>query len=402
MNSFTGGYRNLGWERAENLEKGKQKVLELLGNYGYGLFQPSPVQLFGPTWERLSPEIRSRMITAGSSSGEACCLIPDLTIAAVEHIVSTRTPEERPLRICYAERVYRAPLPPDRNIESLQVGAELIGWEGNGADLEILVLVLRAMEHLESKGAFVVLGDARLLGSLLGALPCQNAAALRYSLISQSFTRYRETLARSSVPEDFRPILEALPSLRGGLDILDKAGEMLPQGTDLDSIRELAQGLSEAGFGESVHVDLSLAREMDYYSGPVFEVFCDGHGRPVGGGGRYDGLLSSFGMIGQATGFSLDVDRITSRVQKPDTDNTRVMIWAGGLPAPKAMTMADLFIERDIPVELSWVESSEISRDLARRRGYSWWADLPNDRVCSLSSPGIIPGREFREGGPNR
>ncbi|HDQ92960.1 MAG TPA: hypothetical protein ENN89_02455 [Synergistetes bacterium] len=398
MNCFPEGYRNIGGEKSEGLEKGKQKVLELLDSYGYVLFQPSPVQLFGPTWERLSPEVRSRMVMAGSSSGEACCLIPDLTIASVGHVAATRAPEERPLRVCYSERVFRAPVPPDRDIDSFQVGAELIGWDGNGADLEILTLVLRAMELLEAKGSFVVLGDACLLRSFLETLPMETAAALRYSLISHSFTRYRDTLDRSPVPGSLRPILEALPSLRGGMDTLDRAREMLPEGIDLESIRDLAKGLSEAGFEEMVQIDLGLARELDYYSGPVFEVFCEGQGRPVGGGGRYDGLLSSFGMIGQATGFSLEIDRITGIIQKPRTDTGRVMTWAGNLPARDAMAMADLFTERSIPVELSWVGNSERSRDLARRRGYSWWADLPNDKVFGLFSPDVIPGPKFREG----
>jgi histidyl-tRNA synthetase len=68
-------------------------------------------------------------------------------------------------------------------------------------------------------------------------------------------------------------------------------------------------------------IDPSIVRGLEYYTGPVYEVellldATDEKGRPVrfgsvGGGGRYDGLVSRFrGEPVPATGFSIGVSRL--------------------------------------------------------------------------------------------
>jgi histidyl-tRNA synthetase len=88
---------------------------------------------------------------------------------------------------------------------------------------------------------------------------------------------------------------------------------------EIDQIRLLVE---KAGFGaECVRFDPSVVRGLEYYTGPVYEVELtletkDEKGRPVrfgsvGGGGRYDGLVSRFrGEPVPATGFSIGVSRL--------------------------------------------------------------------------------------------
>ncbi len=71
----------------------------------------------------------------------------------------------------------------------------------------------------------------------------------------------------------------------------------------------------------TIRFDASVVRGLEYYTGPVYEVeltfeIDDDKGRPirfgsVGGGGRYDGLVSRFmGQPVPATGFSIGVSRL--------------------------------------------------------------------------------------------
>jgi histidyl-tRNA synthetase len=60
-------------------------------------------------------------------------------------------------------------------------------------------------------------------------------------------------------------------------------------------------------------VDLGLARGLDYYTGPVFEVYAEGYedAGSIAGGGRYDDLVELFG--GESTpmtGISMGIDRL--------------------------------------------------------------------------------------------
>jgi histidyl-tRNA synthetase len=89
--------------------------------------------------------------------------------------------------------------------------------------------------------------------------------------------------------------------------------------SELQQIGELV-GLS--GYEEDrIRIDMSVVRGLEYYTGPVYEVELtletkDEKGRPVqfgsvGGGGRYDGLVSRFrGEPVPATGFSIGVSRL--------------------------------------------------------------------------------------------
>jgi histidyl-tRNA synthetase len=90
----------------------------------------------------------------------------------------------------------------------------------------------------------------------------------------------------------------------------------------IQELREIVGNAQAAGFGSKrIRVDSSVVRGLEYYTGPVYEVeltfeIRDEKNRPirfgsVGGGGRYDGLVSRFmGQPVPATGFSIGVSRL--------------------------------------------------------------------------------------------
>src|SRR6201981_407869 len=90
----------------------------------------------------------------------------------------------------------------------------------------------------------------------------------------------------------------------------------------INELAEIAKFCSATGYGYSrIRIDPSVVRGLEYYTGPVYEVELlldtkDEKGRPVrfgsvGGGGRYDGLVSRFlGEPVPATGFSIGVSRL--------------------------------------------------------------------------------------------
>lgn len=101
----------------------------------------------------------------------------------------------------------------------------------------------------------------------------------------------------------------------------------------IDELRQIAGLVAIAGYEDRVIVDSSVVRGLEYYTGPVYEVELlietkDEKNRPVrfgsvGGGGRYDGLVSRFrGEPVPATGFSIGVSRLAAAlalVNKADT-----------------------------------------------------------------------------------
>ncbi len=90
----------------------------------------------------------------------------------------------------------------------------------------------------------------------------------------------------------------------------------------VSELEDIAKLVTASGYGsDRVNIDPSVVRGLEYYTGPVYEVELtletkDEKGRPVrfgsvGGGGRYDGLVSRFrGEPVPATGFSIGVSRL--------------------------------------------------------------------------------------------
>jgi histidyl-tRNA synthetase len=94
----------------------------------------------------------------------------------------------------------------------------------------------------------------------------------------------------------------------------------------VSELRSIADLVQQSGYDDRVRVDPSVVRGLEYYTGPVYEVELlldtkDEKGRPVrfgsvGGGGRYDGLVSRFrGEPVPATGFSIGVSRLLAALQ---------------------------------------------------------------------------------------
>ncbi|QWG17576.1 histidine--tRNA ligase [Bradyrhizobium sediminis] len=87
-------------------------------------------------------------------------------------------------------------------------------------------------------------------------------------------------------------------------------------------LTDISNLIVASGYGpDRIRIDPSVVRGLEYYTGPVYEAELtldtrDEKGRPVrfgsvGGGGRYDGLVSRFrGEPVPATGFSIGVSRL--------------------------------------------------------------------------------------------
>ena len=115
----------------------------------------------------------------------------------------------------------------------------------------------------------------------------------------------------------------------------------------LKELSEIALIAQSSGYGSKrIMIDPSVVRGLEYYTGPVFEVeltneTIDDKGRPVrfgsvGGGGRYDGLVSRFmGQPVPATGFSIGVSRLQAALAAAGKLGTKPQ------PGPVVVTVFD-------------------------------------------------------------
>lgn len=121
-------------------------------------------------------------------------------------------------------------------------------------------------------------------------------------------TRYLTRLEAADEPQRVDKalsFLEDLVTLKGepksvlaGLQkLVSKYRRFRLDSQPLEELRELVGLLSpERVAGAQVELNMGLARGLAYYTGVVFDVYALGDGgRPLGGGGRYDGLVKALG-----------------------------------------------------------------------------------------------------------
>jgi len=385
MSRLPRGCTNVGGHLASSMQRCRSEMISLMHSYGYQTFWPSALQLLETAWDRLPSSLRKRLITLNTPFAEPCCLRADITLAAVSYLSSHFSPEERPLRLCYADRIYKTPVRPDTYLEGFQVGAELLGWEGDGADTELIFLLLQSMDMVGVEDSFLVLGDVTFLQDLLFDIDKEIAKALVSALEKGSYAEYYSLLKLGRINTAQAEKLSRVPSLKGNMEILDEAERLLDDRGSLRSLRKILSSLAEMGFKDRIKVDLSLVRELNYYSGPIFDIYTRRHGRSLGGGGRYDGLLSGYGILGQAIGFAIDLELIASFSKYTEVEPS-VMIWAGGLSTGDVIAQAEEIRVKGHSIEISWTPSREDSIHLAKMRGLTFWIELPESKVIDMNT----------------
>jgi histidyl-tRNA synthetase len=274
----------------------------------------------------------------------------DLTAPLARYVAENFDTLPKPYRSYRVGYVFRNEKPgPGRFREFMQFDADTVGSSSPAADAELCMMAADTMEALGiPRGCYVVkVSNRKVLDGLLEiiGLRGEENAPRRLTVLramdkfdrlgdhgvrqllaggrkdeSGDFTRGAGLDARSieTIMSVFEPVADVREKI-AQIDLRLKNSRTGQQGrSELEAISEL---VAASGYSDGrVAIDPSIVRGLEYYTGPVFEVdlsfSTDGEAESprfgsVGGGGRYDGLISRFrGEPVPATGFSIGVSRL--------------------------------------------------------------------------------------------
>jgi len=245
--------------------------------------------------------------------------------ASTVRVVASHRELQKPFRRYIIGPTWRYERPSETRFrEFWQADVDIFGVESSIADAEVISAVVEAFSRLGFEGFIIYLNDRRILKSIveLAGFPTEN------SLDAIRAVDKIKKIGRDGVIEELRgisPYEEAsiklldLVGLKGEpLEVIGSAKQMLkeyPEGIKgCEALEDLVKYAGAFGFAEYIEVELSLARGLDYYTGPIFEVFAKGYEEysSIAGGGRYDEIVELFGgEPTPATGVSFGVDRVT-------------------------------------------------------------------------------------------
>lgn len=281
-------------------------------------------------------ETNKELFRLESPEGEPIALRFDQTVPFARLMAQYPDRLKTPFRRYAVGTVWRADKPgPWRFRELTQVDIDIAGAGSVAADAELLAIVCEIMAALRADDFAVLVNNRKLIDALLHGCDIHDAATGKHvlrvvdKLAKVGVDNVRRELGEGRiddsgdpipgvglVPETIDRILEFIAvtgASRG--EVMDAMATALPPGerseSALEEMREMDRYLGALGVPEErARFAPSLARGLDYYTGPVYEIAVPGGPfGSVGGGGRYDGLVERFldrRIVGAGVAFGLD------------------------------------------------------------------------------------------------
>lgn len=247
---------------------------------------------------------------------------PDITpqIARIESMRMKSHP--LPHRIYYNGRVLRhIESQSGRSREIYQAGVELIGLDSPEADAEMIAMSVEAMYRIGFEGYTIDLGQVDFYRGIMAsaALDDYAAAQIQEAIARKDLSTVSALLETLNIADTAKNEIAALSRLFGGIEVLEKASEIVDNDRSKRALENLAHVidiLSIHGIKDELTIDLGEIRGLAYHTGLTFEGFVPGLGEPVCGGGRYDSLMAKYGVERPATGFAFNTLNVLQALEK--------------------------------------------------------------------------------------
>lgn len=349
-------------------------------------------------------ETNKQMFRLESPEREAVAMRFDLTVPFARLIAQYPEQLKLPFRRYHIGPVFRADKPgPGRYRQFEQFDIDAAGCESVAVDAEIVAAMCEAMRavglanNAASQEFQVRINNRKLVDALLESCGISNVATEKHvlrvvdKLQKVGVDNIRKELGEGRIDESGDPIKGVgLPpdvidkvlgfiALEAGSrgEVIEALARLLPD-TDLSQaalqeMSDLAAALDGMGVAEiDVPFDPSLARGLDYYTGPVFEAVLPAAPQfgSVMGGGRYDHLVERFmDTTIYATGASIGLDRFQAALEhlgKCDTAATTtkvLVVTMRGMPVSELLKVASELRAADIPAEVFFGEPNTSMRN---------------------------------------
>jgi len=299
----------------------------------------------------------------------------DLTVP-MSRVVANNPQLPKPFKRYCIGRVWRyEEIRKDRFREFWQCDVDTVGSDNMQADVEILAVAVEALEKLGFKKFIVKLNNRKILSGLIELIQVPKEKKFDIFRTIDKLDKF----GKDTVEDELRTVgltdeqikkLLKLITLEGRPKTVLEEGEKILKQTKIGSeglkeLKEIVDISKDYGYYDKILIDFSLARGLDYYTGPIFEIL-DTSGKNIGslaGGGRYDNLIELFeGRPTPATGISLGIERIIEVMNQKkmfDLPKTEVKVFLANVNEevkPDTIKIAQKLRERGVNCQVDLMD----------------------------------------------
>ena len=271
-----------------------------------------------------------------AASGEAdLALRYDLTVPLARFFAQYQNQLPRPFRRYQIGPVWRADRPgKGRFREFYQCDVDIVGSSSLLADAEVILALTKSLSCLNLSGCVVRLNSRKVLAGFLEVYGVPEG--LRQDTLTALDKLDKIGVAGVVQELKDRGLPEAITGqmsdnlLKNGVEMKNQIKSSRTGQKGLEEVDEIMSLVAPLLTDGEIEFSPFLARGLDYYTGPIFEIYLKGVAGAVASGGRYDDLIGMFvGKQIPACGGSLGIDRILSTldISRVEGDTLRPQVF---------------------------------------------------------------------------
>ena len=325
-------------------KKLSEQIVKTFKTNGFVLSEPDILLDSEYIIQRSGENFRRSMLTFENEDGKVMCLRPDLTVASCIKFLEKKSKS----KIYYSGQAYRRINKKGADLVNDQLGIEILGSQNQlQDDFKVIKTILNSAEKIKSKKIQIKVGDVSLFKRLIKSLEMPERWKLRLirhfwrpkyfeellkrleknsDIDSVTFDsdkkRFYEmkkmkndrVIAGRSIseilkrfdkkikdPRSFNEGKKIVKIIRSFLKINCKLSKLDKKLTDFTKKNNLKKNIFKEfksienlkKLNQEVKFITNFGRDIEYYTGIVFEIFSDK--KEIARGGRYDDLLKSLG-----------------------------------------------------------------------------------------------------------
>ena len=325
-------------------KKLSETIIKTFKRNGFVLSEPDVLLDSEYIIERSGEKFRSSILSFEREDGKSMCLRPDLTVASCISFLQKKTSS----KIYYSGQAYRRSSNKGSDFINNQLGIEILGSKNQiQDDFKVISTILSSAKKIKSKKIQIKVGDISLFKSLINALDMPERWKLRLirhfwrpsyfkellkrlekntdidavtfdtdkkrfnemknldqekvvagRSISEILTRFDKKIRDPisfSYGKKIVKIIKSFLKINCKLSELDEKLLVFAKKNNLKKniFRDFKSILNLKKLNQEVVFIANFGRDIEYYTGIVFEVFSGN--KEIARGGRYDDLLKSLG-----------------------------------------------------------------------------------------------------------
>jgi len=299
-------------------------------------------------YEKISPSMISNINVLKTSgvinpdelvsliSNNSLCLRPEMTTSIVKLISTRLINKKRPIRLWNNGVIFEKKngiKNSQRFNERIQSGIELIGYDTEFPEIEVINILFDSIDKLNLKrncNLIFLVSSTTIMDLILNKYKNNNYEEIKKSMINFD----QDNLNKIDISPQDKEILNDLLYTRGDpIKVIDKLSKLFGDSKVLNDLQYLFNTIIPIAkkYQIKIQLDPTFQPHLNLYEGMVFQLISekDGDKTIIAKGGRYDELVRFFNpkeRVPNGLGFSISIDNLRGVIKEENNINNKLLL----------------------------------------------------------------------------